>query len=344
MHSAAFSPYFVFLSCCCFCFLGNKQKSELFWPFMFFRVLVAAVFVWLTGTAGVVDAAVDCGTAVACYPWANGNPRVGNQKPCVSGGRMNLRFILDVAAETSAAKGAASTAVYGFCPVVDKLEAFKLHSAHSLATLYSAGNVYNFSKNVGRKYLSVYGFGMSNSTLFPEKGLSAGAVVIAENGDFLCGSDRSVALVHALILDIGLHRGRFNYIGARGASSPGNIVGNGTTTPIEVSTEDPVQEGEVSVQPAMVGFRPTCTPDDVCVFDSASVCIGDQIGNKNCAKCYTSPKEVAKQNIVVWASYDGTDAKGRPLLSGGMNPLIYNQFAGNMLKNDFDSLIRRMKS
>ncbi|EKF37764.1 hypothetical protein MOQ_002039, partial [Trypanosoma cruzi marinkellei] len=338
-----FFPFFFLFVVVLFCF-GRIIKSELVYPFMFFCVLVAAVFVWLTGTAGVVDAAVDCGTAVACFPWANGNLRVGSQKPCFSGGRINLRFMLDVAAETPTASGAASTAVYGFCPVVDKLEAFKLHLAHSVATLNKTGNAYKFSNNIGQKYLSAYGFGMSNSTLFPEKGLSAGAVVIAASGDFLCGSDRSVALVHTLILDIGLHNGRFNYIGARGASSPGDIVRNGTNTPLEALTKPPAQESEVSVQPAMVGFRPTCTPDDVCVFDSTSVCIGDQIGNKNCAKCYTSPNEVAKQGIVVWASYDGTDAKGRPLLSGGMNPLIYKQFAGNMLKNDFDKLIRKMKS
>ncbi|RNF25156.1 uncharacterized protein Tco025E_02304 [Trypanosoma conorhini] len=309
---------------------------------MIFRVFVVVALVCLAGTVEAVEGDIDCGTAKACYPWASGGVEDKVQVPCVRGKRLNLRFMLDVAAERRAAAGGKPvTAVYGFCPVVDELDVFTLFLASAVTTLNATGTYFALSHNIGRKYLSVYGFGMSNSTLFPQEGLSTGIVMVAESGNSVCGSPRSVALVHTLLLDIGLHRGLFNYIGARMASPP-NATDNATSRASGAAKETAMQEDEVVVQPAMVGFRPTCNGNDECLFDSSSVCIGDKVGNKNCAKCYESPLDVTHQHLAVWASYYGTDAHGRPMRSGGLNPLNYRQFAGNRLfmelKKALDSL------
>ncbi|RNE99015.1 hypothetical protein TraAM80_08456 [Trypanosoma rangeli] len=312
---------------------------------MAFCVFVFVVFVWLTGTVEAVDGDIDCGTARACHPWGNTDTENKEQVPCVRGKRMNLRLMLDVAAERAdVAAGKAATAVYGFCPVVDQLDVFTLALAPSVATLSATGGLYSLTHNVGQKYLSAYGFGMSNSTLFPQKGHSTGAVVVVGDGMSLCGSPHSVALVHTLLLDIGFHRGRFNYIGARKASPPPNATYSGTSNATRGSHKADNEETEVAVQPAMVGFRPTCDENDECLFDSASICVGDKIGHKNCAKCYDSPSDIMKENLVVWTSYYGTDAHGRPMRSGGLNPLNYRQFAGIRLFRDLEKALKRLKS
>lgn len=187
------------------------------------------------------------------------------------------------------------------------------------------------TREVGRKYLSVYGFGMSNSTLFPERGVSAGSVPIAINGSLLCGSSHSVALVHTLTLDVGLHKGRFNYIGTRNTSLSSGVADNETDGAVVSETRDDSEEPEVVVQPAMVGFHPTCDARDVCVFDSNSVCVGDEVGKKNCARCYTAPLSIDAAHLRVWVSYHGTDGRGSPMRSSGLNPLHFPEFAGSRL-------------
>ncbi|KAH9579752.1 hypothetical protein LSM04_000778 [Trypanosoma melophagium] len=311
---------------------------------MYITALLTVLLVYSVGTTtAVVEGDIDCSTGLACFPWAGEESHV----PCVRGRRMNLRFMLDVADENvKSAEPVKSNAFYGFCPVVDKLQIFTLTNAPFLASVFDNAGTLSLTNTMERKYLSIYGFGASNSTNYPQKNFSAGAVLVAVNGTALCGSNRSVALVDTLVLDIGLHKGLFNYIGARAASIRPDTGNSNSNSGSGKNTKSPVTPiPEVVVQPAMVGFRPTCSANDECLFDTGSVCVGLEVGKKNCAKCYDSAEDIRdKAQLRVWASYYGTDQRGRPLLSGGMNPLNFRGLAGSGFFRDIrktlDSLIR----
>ena len=77
---------------------------------------------------------VNCNQRTACYPWRVEGPT------CNRGNRMNLRFMLQVAAENYNATGTyAENVTFPFCPVVDELQAFNLSDTTRLSMVHSPG-------------------------------------------------------------------------------------------------------------------------------------------------------------------------------------------------------------
>ncbi|KAG5498795.1 hypothetical protein JKF63_03084 [Porcisia hertigi] len=294
-----------------------------------------------------------CMSSSVCRPYDKTGPA------CVRKGPINLRFILQTCRENNfivdGKKHYIST--YSFCPTVDEFSSFTLAEAPFLATSFQTtgeGNDttdYHLSKNLEPRYLSVYGFGLSNSTAYPQVGLSPGAVLVAMDGFKETGIRNSVGVVTMLSLEIGLHNGRFNYIGATAPSEstipnpnynpslcvtdPSLSMQTTTTAPLEsinyCDKEINVKVAETAVQPAKVGFVPTCDAQDRCVAGDSKVfhCIGDVPGKKNCGVYLSNPREIRDLQLTVLVSYYGTDARKHVLISGGKNPLSYITFTGS---------------
>ncbi|GET90901.1 hypothetical protein, conserved [Leishmania tarentolae] len=287
-----------------------------------------------------VQAQENCGTSVLCTPYDTNGPA------CVRKKRMNLRFMLETSRENNFTAGTQihQLATYSFCPIVDQLSSFTLASAPFLASCYTGDGTSgaasdHLSVDMEPRSLSVYGFGASNSTLYPQRGVSTGTVLIAVNGTNRTGRPNSVGIVTMLSLEIGLHNGFFNYVGAVAASETivvnpnynATLCNNGEVAPEGINYCDKnitTAVKETVVQPSKVGFIPTCNADDVCTMGDPSVyeCIGDVPGKKNCGVYRTDPAEIRKLQMTVWVSYYGTDRKKNVLRSGGKNPLNYLSF------------------
>ncbi|CAG9578531.1 conserved hypothetical protein [Leishmania major strain Friedlin] len=283
----------------------------------------------------------NCGTTASCKPYDTNGPACARKK------RMNLRFMLQTCRENNFTVDTQvhHLATYSFCPIVDQLSSFTLIGAPFMTSCYitkdeTSGVVTDhLSMDTGPRYLSVYGFGASNSTLYPQKGVSTGTVLIAVNGADHTGVSNSVGIVTMLSLEIGLHNGLFNYDGAAAASettvaNPNYdpvLCNNGTIPPAGINYCDKnitIPVAATVVQPAKVGFTPTCSAEDVCTLGDPSVytCIGEVPGQKNCGVYRTDPTEIRKLQMTVWVSYYGTDWRRNVLTSGGRNPLNYLTF------------------
>lgn len=128
--------------------------------------------------------------------------------------------------------------------------------------------------------------------------------MVAENGTSICGQPNSVALVTTLILDVGLHKGRFNYFTPSvtgkvsmyntnyDPSACPNGIPNAGAPPNVCNETIIVNIPDGTTVPAKTGFTPTCDGNDKCMFDSSLTCIGDVKGQRNCAKCYVDPNQV----------------------------------------------------
>ncbi|KAG5473285.1 hypothetical protein CUR178_03205 [Leishmania enriettii] len=281
-----------------------------------------------------------CGSIALCKPYEKMGPACARNK------RMNLRFVLQTARENNFTVGAEvhHVATYGFCPVVDQLSSFTLTGAPFLATSYTkndtSGKVTNhLSLGMTPRYLSVYGFGASNSTHFPEKGVSRGTVLVAINGSDFTGVVNSVGVVTMLSLEIGLNNGLFNYIGASKASKRAvvnpnynaSLCSNGSESSGSVNyceKEIFMPVAAKVVQPAKVGFIPTCNAKDICTVGNPRIytCIGDIPGQKNCGVYRSDPEEIRDLRMTVLVSYYGTDSRRNVLTSGGKNPLNFVSF------------------
>ncbi|CCW61707.1 unnamed protein product [Phytomonas sp. EM1] len=313
-----------------------------------------------------------------CRPWSSTGPA------CKHLNRLDLRFIVDLAEENyvnDSKTSVVKTAVYGFAPQIDKLQLFSLSDAASLATLQkntTNGVVkFSFSKDQNKKYLSVYGFGNSNSVANPENGSSDSSLLIVEKNLTQCGGSGSVAVVTTLMLDVGLHKGLFNYEGdaksiltadlhaqtmgfynvADTHSSPdnfsfaavygneSNLVEESKMSRLGTQKENVVFMAETSSvkRPLKTGFVSTCgntKNGEECLLDSEQICIGDK-GFRNCARCYKDPSEVASSaKVRVVVSYYGTDSKGRTLTSGTSNPLNFRAFGGNHILKDIQKALK----
>lgn len=324
-------------------------------------VCVAAVAVLLCGTHSA--AGFSCGNGEACFPWVPTGPA------CRAGKQMNLRFVLDVASENYETSGTTTitTATYGFCPSVDKLQSFTLNAAPFVTAAYVTKNdddtqELHLTKDLDTHYLYVYGFGDTSDRLYPNVNTSSGIIIIAQNGTEHCQNKDSVLVATTLGLDIGLYNGLFNYIDAEGertvqVPNPDynqtmcDDIKNGTVTteaPGSSSSSDEVDYCSPTissvvpanvVQPAKTGFVPTCTEKDVCMFDVDAHCIGNVKGQKNCARCFDDPTQLASAQMQIWASYYGTDVDGHPLLSGGTNPINFRKFAGKSMFSQIGSKV-----
>ncbi|CCW67996.1 unnamed protein product [Phytomonas sp. Hart1] len=308
------------------------------------------------------------GSEEICSPWSLTGPA------CQYLERLNLRFIVDLAEENYKEDrgNTIQTAVYGFAPEVDRLQLFTLSDAAALASVSMTGGPYVFSASLTKKYLSVYGFGNTNSIVRPEYGgYSNAAVVLVEKDSSVCGGTGTVAVATILNLDVGLHHGLFNYeSGAQTilttnpktqpttfeetpgvSSSPayfpfseewggdGGLGKKSTMSGLNTNAKGfPILSEVFSVkQPLKTGFAPTCgnTKDgEKCLWDKTQVCIGD-LGRRNCARCYSDLSELVKSaKVMIVASYYGTDLLGRTLTSGTVNPLNFREFAGkDVIKN-----------
>lgn len=325
-------------------------------------------------------------TGTVCTPYitaANGG--IG----CLRKNPINLRFLLHMAYENDyTANGVLQDkATYAFTPCVDDITALALNGAPFLATGYAvtttttpATTTYHFTKNTSDKYLSVYGFGMSNQTLLPEVGVSAGAVLVAKNGNEVCGDATMVGVVTVLSLEIGMHNGFFNYVGQTGqttstianpnynaklcgesSSSGSHLHSSTTSTTTTTTTKHPSSSSDsidycsktitvtvpaTNVQPAKVGFVPTCNAKDQCIMGDPDtyVCIGNVTGKKNCGLCYSNATALAgNSSLTVWVSYVGTDRKSTVMTSSGDNPINYVNYARHhafeAISSKFQSLI-----
>lgn len=135
--------------------------------------------------------------------------------------------------------------------------------------------------------------------------------MVAENGTSICGQPKSVALVTTLILNVGLHKGRFNYFTP---SVTGNVsmynpyydpnacpngIPNPGTPPTVCNETITVNIPEGTTLPAETGFSPTCDSKNKCMFDRSLKCIGDVDGQLNCARCYSDPSQVLSATLQI---------------------------------------------
>ncbi|KPA83383.1 hypothetical protein ABB37_03027 [Leptomonas pyrrhocoris] len=344
---------------------------------------------WLSVTAVavmlslVVFATAKSCSGTVCTPYV---AAVSGGTGCLRKNPINLRFVLQMAQENNYTVNGVlkSTATFAFTPCVDDIAALALNTAPFLAAGYAVTNnatppvtSYYLTGNRSDKYLSVFGFGMSNQTTEPEVGVSTGAVLVAKNGLEACGDPTMVGVVTLLSLEIGLHKGYFNYVGQSGqttttipnpnynASMCGDESGSGgsrqtttTTAPkanAAASSSDSidycsktitVNVPAINVQPARVGFAPTCNAQDQCTLGDpdAYVCIGNVTGKKNCGLCYSNAATLAgNSSVTVWVSYVGTDRKNVVMTSSGDNPIYYSNFvrsgAFQTISSKFNSLI-----
>lgn len=299
-----------------------------------------------------VPVASQCTVQSACFPWHSIDSSAS--RTCSRGGSINLRFMLDVVPENYVGTEKTQYMIYGFCPTVDELSSFTLNESTFYSTSYKTTTTkdkveettYHFSSSLYKNYLSVYGFGNSNSTLIPQRQISVGAALAAINGSLVaCGGSNTVAVVSTLMLNIGFDRGSFNYI----ESSPTGpqlmlnpyydieACESGEVPPPNVSycnTSVIVDLPADTKQPAKVGFESTCK-NGKCIFDSSAICIEDDNGLSNCGYCYGDPGETLHATIQVWVSYFGTDNSGSSMISGGNSPLRYMNFASSSLADKF---------
>jgi hypothetical protein len=262
--------------------------------------LVAASLLASLASAQTRTSQVTCGTSSACFPWSAQGPFCGR------GADINLRFQLQLTEPNYIADADRaepySNVTYAFCPRVDELQAFNITRAGELAftfTNQTTGETQWMVEN--ERYLSIIGMGDTRDVSYPQEG-SAGRAMIADYfaraGDTSsqCARNTEIAAVPFLIFNVSMDEGRFRYY-------------------------------EGHPQPAGVGFVPSCDEFNVCLFDSALKCIGDE-GNRNCAECIDI--ETAKSySTQVWVSYYGTDASGRQLRSGANNPLNFQAYSGS---------------
>ena len=196
---------------------------------------------------------------------------------------------------------------YGFCPVVDQLQVLNL----SDSATYSAGNrpFRTLSTLTNKSYVSVYGMGPRSNFLYPSNESDSMAVIMDRHPD--CPQTQPLAIVRFLVLNVTVTNGRYNY----GAN------------------------GDQGVQ---IGFNPTCTVYDACLL-SSGVCVGDRPGRRNCAQCVGNYTDLETSGLRIWTSYYGTDANGRPMMSGSSNPLAFQEYTVtpiyNTVANDVTSRV-----
>lgn len=347
---------------------SSLNARQAFW---LWALVVVSLILSLTAFA----ATKTCSGTV-CTPYLTA---VNNGVACLRKNPINLRFLLHMASENDyMANGVLQDkATYAFAPCVDDITALALNGAPFLATGYAVENTttstttptttttttsYYFTKNTSDKYLSVYGFGMSNRTALPEPGVSAGAVLVAKNGQDACGDASMVGVVTVLSLEIGMHKGYFNYIGqtAQTNSTAPNphydaaLCGSSASAADKASSSSDhidycsktinVVVAATNVQPARVGFVPTCNAKDECIMGDPTVytCIGNVTGQKNCGLCYSNATILSSNvTLTVWVSYIGTDRKSVVMTSGGDNPMNYVNYARHQ---GFDAVTSKFNS
>lgn len=243
-----------------------------------------------------------CSAKEACIPYSVNGTRQGVN--CARGNKMSVRLSLEIAPERIGIDTASTmdNVSYAFCPVVDELQAFNLTEAGRLIGTYpDPHDVTNFflSKKVTQIFLYAYGFGGQDNELRPQLG-SEGMVMVVDNVTTPFCPYGALDVATFLVLNISMKKGKFVY--------------------------DPEFR-----QPAGVGFMPTCSSKDICIFDQSMHCMGVERGRKNCAECIYDGNELARKGIMVWTSYYGTDKSGRTYKSGSSNPLNFRAFAaGNV--------------
>ena len=289
-------------------------------------ILVVISYVLLLVVPYQVEGAVQCDATRACFPMSTTS--------CTRGNNINLRFFMDAAegyddsiVEDISSPFSNRTVTYAFCPRVDELQAFNLTNAPMYATINrtSVENSTNFTyfvDSVADTYVSAYGFGGSLSVAIPSVN-STSRVMITTNGTAKCDNNiNAVLLVDFLVFQISMTDGVLTYPGA-------------------VAPQENVTDG-VSAQPQGVGFQPTCS-GGACQLDASLPCIGD-VGNQNCARCYTSAGDVLNKTVQIWVSYYGTDNNGRTLLSGSSNPLNFRKYAGASVFNTLSDSLDKVSS
>ncbi|RNF25155.1 uncharacterized protein Tco025E_02303 [Trypanosoma conorhini] len=145
-----------------------------------FSAAFLAVVACLIASAGAQGSA--CTSGSACQPW-------GVERRCAVGKRMDLRYGVRLSHPSA-------MIAFGFCPVVDELQAFNLTGTGSLLSSLRAGEF---------AWMSIYGQGSAGNQT---EDLS-NAVLFAETSD-ACGNGER-AVVNFIILRFSMTRGRYTY-------------------------------------------------------------------------------------------------------------------------------------
>ena len=282
---------------------------------VFWLFVLGAVLMSMDGATAATTAprakTTTCTVNNACFPWSTKGPFCGR------GANINLRFQLQLTQANFISDplyaDPVSNVTYAFCPRVDELQAFNITRAGELAFTSAANNGTVELVGEQTRYLSLIGAGDLRNVNYPQEG-SEGRVVVADQMGIgglhnmqQCKMNE-MAIVEFLVFNMSLENGKFKYYDGH-------------------------------IQPAGTGFVPTCSANDVCLFDSAMICVGDK-GQRNCARC--ADGETARAaNIQVWVSYYGTDASGKQLRSGANNPLNFQAYSGGgvarSMQNSYNS-------
>lgn len=272
------------------------------------------LFLAIAAVAVQAQFTVKCTRKEACFPFD-----LTSGPHCARGDNMNMRFSIDLAEENQYERYGQnnSAAAYAGCPVVDELQAINLtNSGRYAATIVNnesdTNNTFtNFSETQSESWVRVYGFGGNDDIGEPNSTTSDGAAMIYQNETRNICSQGTRPFVNFLVLSVTMSSGKFAY------SSSYN-------------------------QPFGVGFTPTCDSGGTCLLDSTLACIG-RPGRQNCARCLTA-HEMSQTNTQVWVSYEGTDRLGKPLLSGGNNPLNFRAYAGTSVFSSVSTSIGNLRS
>lgn len=284
-------------------------------------------FIAILAACGLVTivASVPCDANVACFPW-----NTGAGPSCTRGANLNLRFFMNATNEYPEEN---RTMTFAFCPRVDELQAFNLSHAPRYAALSRTNTeAPTFVENVQDAHISVFGFGNYDSRLQPSNS-SVSRVMILHNETEVrvCPIDE-VLFVDFLVFQVSLTSGMLTYTDAK---SYGSTVVNETTneTSAPYSTDTP---------PQGTGFQPTCS-SGVCTMDGSMQCIGENVENQNCARCYKAA-DLYNRTTMVWVAYYGTDVNKRRLLSGSSNPLNFRKFSGGSIYQSLTGSVNKVSS
>ena len=210
--------------------------------------------------------------------------------PCSVGDNINVKVMADVnpAAVDQYPYNNISYVTYGFCPVVDDLEALHVKGFVNDTMLNDTG-IFGSNTTV---YLRMYGLGSSSSVQLPVD-TDAASAVLAQAG--ICG-DGEIAIVNFLVLNITMKDGLIHY--------------------------------RDNLTPLFTGFQSTCQGGVCLFGPAGSQhpCIGNG-QSSNCAQCYANTTNLQNFTVSIWTSFYGTDKDGTPFTSGEDNPLNFRQFA-----------------
>ncbi|ORC90771.1 uncharacterized protein TM35_000071950 [Trypanosoma theileri] len=181
-----------------------------------FVILIAAIVTSVLFAGVSIAQSNECTQGTACQPW-------NASKRCAIGQRMDLRYGVQLS-------GGGSMLAFGFCPLVDELQAFNLSGVGTLlSSIQGSGNA----------SLIVYGQGAMSA---PTTDFS-NAILYAEVSD-KCKTDE-LAVVSFLLLRLPMTEGHYTY-----ASNTSYPESAGFESTCSENGQCPYSEGSVCIGPS----------------------------------------------------------------------------------------------